>query len=419
MSATVPPLPPFPAEEMRALIDPRSLRTRLFDDPIFPILAGLLRCFRPILLLRKRNLAVVTRYDDVQEVLTRDRDFPVPFGRKFIEMDPQGANFVLGMADTSEYRAVHAAIMQAFDLDDLPRIGAIAREAAEAKLRAGKGRIDAIADLITFVPMEIVRRYYGVAADDQDFALWTIAMSGYSFAPASLEPALRPAAMAAAARVAPLLDAAIAAAKRHPDGTTIVGRLVAAQAGVPALTDAAIRASLSGMITGFVPTNTMAGGHILEMLLRRPDMLAAATTAARAGDEDLLCRCLFEAMRFKPLNPGPFRTTAEDTVLAAGTPRARLIPKGTTVWAMTHAASFDPRRVPNPGTFDPWRSLADTMMFGFGRHWCIGYALARRQITETFAPLLRAGSLQRAAGPRGRPSLFGVFPEHQHVTYAA
>jgi cytochrome P450 len=419
MAATTAPLPPFPVDELRRLINSRGLRTRLLDYPAFPVLAGLLRFFRPILLLRRRGLAVVTRYDDVQEVLSRDREFPVPFGRKFVEMDPEGANFVLGMADTPEYRAVHAAIMRAFDVADLPRIGAIARETAEAKLRAGRGRIDAIADLITFVPMEIVRQYYGVAAEDPDFALWTIAMSGYSFAPASLEPALRPAAMAAAARVAPVLDAAIAAAKHSPDPGTIVGRLVAAQAETPLLTDAAIRASLSGMITGFVPTNTMAGGHILEMLLRRADMLQAATAAAQAGDADLLCRCLFEAMRFKPLNPGPFRTTAEDTVLAAGTRRATLIPKGTAVWAMTYAASFDPRRVPKPGLFDPWRSLSDTMMFGFGQHWCIGYVLARRQITETFAPLLRAGRLQRAAGPRGQPSLFGVFPEHQHVTYGA
>ena len=70
-----------------------------------------------------------------------------------------------------------------------------------------------------------------------------------------------------------------------------------------------------GMIDGFVPTNTMACGHILEMLLRKPVFMAHAQAAASADDDALLKRCLFEAMRFKPLNPGPFRSCAETTLL--------------------------------------------------------------------------------------------------------
>jgi cytochrome P450 len=410
-----PPARPFPAEAMRRVVDPRSLRVRIMDDPRLPFAA--LRRLAPILVLRRSSMAIVTRYDDVQEVLSRDRDFPVYFGERFAEMDRTGTNFILGMADTPEYRAIHAAIMRAFDLDDMPRVAAMARRSAEAQLAAGKGRIDAIADLITRVPMDIVRGYFGVPIDDPEFALWSIAMSGYSFAPPGLSGKLRAAALAGADRVAPVLEAAIAAARRAPDGDTVLGRLLRAQPGEPALTDDAVRASLAGLITGFVPTNTMAGGHILEMLLRRADMRQAATEAARSGDDDLLCRTLLEILRFKPLNPGPFRTTAADTVLAAGTPRAKAIPKGTIVWAMTHAASFDPRRVRDPDRFDPARSASDSMMFGFGRHWCVGYALACVQLTQTFKPLLLAGRLQRAAGPAGKASLFGVFPEHQHVTY--
>ena len=80
-----------------------------------------------------------------------------------------------------------------------------------------------------------------------------------------------------------------------------------------------IRAILIGMIDGFVPTNTMAGGHILEMLLRKPVFMARAQAAASADDDALLKRCLFEAMRFKPLNPGPFRSCAEDYTIASST----------------------------------------------------------------------------------------------------
>ena len=48
------------------------------------------------------------------------------------------------------------------------------------------------------------------------------------------------------------------------------------QAGRPYLTDAIVRSYLIGMITGFVPTNTMAAGHMLQVLLKRKDMFAAA-----------------------------------------------------------------------------------------------------------------------------------------------
>ena len=73
------------------------------------------------------------------------------------------------------------------------------------------------------------------------------------------------------------------------------------------------------MITGFVPTNTMAGGHILEMLLRKPAMMKQAQQAAEAGDDDRLMHCLFEALRFMPINLGPFRICARDYTVAAET----------------------------------------------------------------------------------------------------
>src|SRR2546425_13021645 len=91
----------------------------------------------------------------------------------------------------------------------------------------------------------------------------------------------------------------------------IIARLVAMQkqsAGDPS--DDMIRAELFGMLAGFVPTNTIASGNVLEMLLRRPEFMASAQEAARTDDDELLWRCLFETMRFKPINPGPFRECA-------------------------------------------------------------------------------------------------------------
>ena len=189
--------------------------------------------------------------------------------------------------------------------------------------------------------------------------------------------------------------------------------------GAAGLTDEIIRCYLIGMISGFVPTNTMAAGHILEMLLRRPDFMTAAQAAARSGDDDLLERCLFEAMRFMPLNPGPFRACARDYVLAKGTSRATLVKAGSKLLASTQSAMFDNQFVERPNDFNPGRSPADYILFGWGLHWCVGAFIARAQITQTLKALLLKQNLRRARGADGQLQLLGPFPEHLVVEFDA
>jgi cytochrome P450 len=171
------------------------------------------------------------------------------------------------------------------------------------------------------------------------------------------------------------------------------------------------------MITGFVPTNTMAGGHILEMLLRRSAMLDAARMAAETGDDDRLRHCLFEALRYMPINLGPFRVCTRDYTVAPDTPRAAKLARDTKVLAMTSSAMFDSRHVLQPFRFDPSRPASNHMHFGFGMHWCAGAMIARAQITQTFKALVGLRSLARARGSRGKLAFWGLFPDHLYVTW--
>jgi cytochrome P450 len=171
------------------------------------------------------------------------------------------------------------------------------------------------------------------------------------------------------------------------------------------------------MITGFVPTNTMAAGHMLEMLLRRPKFMAAAKEAALAGDDERLTRCLFEAMRFMPLNPGPFRICATDYTVAAGTARETTIKRGTKLLAATESAMFDNRRVVRPRTFNPDRPPTDYMLFGHALHWCVGAYIAQAQITQTFKALLVQKRLRPATGRNGKLKTLGPFPWHLTVEF--
>ena len=366
-----------------------------------------------------KGWAIVTRYDDVAEALQNDKAIAVPFGDQIKTLNG-GPNFVLGMADGPEYQTLHKATVGVFPREDNAAIiGPMAYHEASNLLELAEGRIDGVRGLLTLVPTRICEKYYGLTIPDEaNFARWTIAMSSYMFGNPNNDPNLEKAAIAAGALVGPIMDDAITKAKMAPTADTIAARLVRQQAeNAAAMPDETIRAILIGMVTGFVPTNTMASGHMLDLLLDRPDWMAQAKQAALRDDDGLLQRCLFEAMRFWPLNPGPFRVAAEDVTLAAGTRRAKTIKKGTKMLVSTQSAMFDPRRVEHPNRFDPDRKPVDYMLMGFGLHWCIGAPLAYAQITQTFKPLLKRHNLRRAPGKAGKMTRFGPFPESLMVLY--
>jgi hypothetical protein len=93
------------------------------------------------------------------------------------------------------------------------------------------------------------------------------------------------------------------------------------------LDDEQIHAQMLGMVLGFIPTNVLAGGNILQTLLLRPDFLKRTSNAARAGDDDLLWRCLREALRFRHINLGPWRLCPWLPSLAPAAPSDK-IPAG-------------------------------------------------------------------------------------------
>jgi len=144
---------------------------------------------------------------------------------------------------------------------------------------------------------------------------------------------------------------------------------------------------------------------------------ARAEAAALADDDELLWRCLFETLRFKPINPGPFRECAEDYTIADGSPSAKRIPAGTRLLVSTQSAMFDERGVVQPKEFRPDRPSHESMVFGYGLHWCIGAFLARAQITQTFKPLLKKRGLRRAPGRDGDLQTIGLMPAHLSVQF--
>ncbi len=422
LSTASPPLPPTALPSPLPPLDDAVLRHPNFKVRAVNALThrpqlgySVLRNVAPI--LRMKNFVCVTRDEDVREVLSRDADFPVPFGRNFEEIDPTGTNFVLGMPDSDKYRAIRAASMRVFSLQDIPRIASLSRIRAEAIMAQSGGAIDVVRDLLVRVLLDVTREYYGVDLPFPDGAHWLMAVSFFDFSPVA-DPAIKQVASVAAQYLARAVDDAIARARAGELPGTIVDRYVAAQrAGDPVLTDDVIRATVTGMVAGFIPTNSITTGHIVDLLLDKPEMMAACQAAARANDDDRLDRCLFEVLRWHPLNPGPFRSCAAETTIAAGTRRETRVRPGDLILACTGSAMFDARRVRGPNRFDPDREPSDYLHFGYGQHWCIGFALARAQMTQTIKPLLLHSEIRRASGQAGKLAVYGSFPDHMTILH--
>ena len=137
------------------------------------------------------------------------------------------------------------------------------------------------------VSAEVCSAYFGLEVDDpQAFADWLMAISALLFADLSGDSTTRTLALVGAKHVISTINQAIRRAKagRVPHDT-LVYRLVNQQQKGEGPSDGEIRALLTGLAVGFVPTNTLAAGHILEVLFSNPKAMDQARQAVVAGDD--------------------------------------------------------------------------------------------------------------------------------------
>ncbi|WP_338834450.1 cytochrome [Bradyrhizobium septentrionale] len=367
------------------------------------------------------RLFIVTRDKDVRDVLCKPLSFGVPYGPEMRELGGGESIFVLGLEGDAQKKQ-HELIRGLIHDDDKKWLIQRSREIADTLLEASEGRIDVMKDLITRVASETCLEYFGLSVDDPDaFAEWAMAISALLFADPFGKPETRRLGVAGAARVRSVIDAALIRAKANrlsgnpPQpvkglGTTILDRLVDTRT-----PDDEIHAIMVGMITGFIPTTTLAAGNIVEELLRTRDGLKKAIEAAKGARDDEAARkrlesLLFEAARLNPaLNPGQWRHACQEDTVGTGW-RARPIPKGSVLMVATASAMRDC----DPPSYE--------LVFGTGVHACLGRALAMAQITEIFAALFAREEVRVSRRKKGsifRASIFrvGVFPRRLDMLF--
>ena len=391
--------------------------TLTHPEPIFHFLRRII----PILVVDK--FALVTRFDDVQDVLSHDAVFQVPYGQKFAQL-LEGRNFFLGMSNSAEYQRDVANLRKVMRPEDLAHIGRFVDQTVDpvmAKIAEAPGRLDVVKFAAT-LPMLVLEDYFGMPAPSPAVAEQCGVMLAYLFLQAS---DLEGKAITAAKELRQSLEASLDARKlgRGKRDDVLERCLQLQDARVDGMDDVRIIDNLFGLVVGAIPTTAALIARAIDELLRRPE-LEEAKKAATRNDLDRVRQYVFEAIRFNALTAGVFRTAAEDYTVARGTWRATTIPAGATVLAALQSAMLDGDRIERPDQFRLDRRPQDYMHFGYGLHTCFGQHINEVMIPRIASALLRRPGLQRAAGMDGTLQLEGSFPkrlivEFDHAAVAA
>jgi cytochrome P450/deferrochelatase/peroxidase EfeB len=429
-------LPPFDFETIAPGGFSAKFKNALFQKIIGPAYA-FSRAFFPI--AKVGGFYHITRDEQVRDVLLRPETFTVPFGPEMKEI-AGGVIFALGI-DGVEQARQNALVRKVIRPDeDIELVTSLTRRFATALIENSGGKIDAINELFKRTVTEACARYFGLTIADPDkFADAMMACSALLFGDPYGDETIRRVALSGAAHLRMTLDGSVSRIRvmqaRAPSSDTppitadtIIERLLtlqSAQAQTDPISDDEIRAILFGLLTGFVPTNTLASGKILDELLRRPAAFSSAVAAARLGKDgrEQLKRILLEAGRFNPaISPGVWRYSAAESEIMVGS-KAKTIPAGSLLLVSTMSAMRDKRAIPFPGRFWPDRVDKDgqrvepELMFGVGTHWCLGKYLAIEQIAEVFTALLRQDGIRPAKGKAGKLQSIGPFPRSLQMEY--
>ncbi len=360
------------------------------------VVFSILRFIKPNVVFKGN--ALITRYEDVTEVLERDWVFQVPYAEKMDKVT-NGSNFFLGMQDTEQYtRDVSNMRLTARREDISEIIKPFVDKTSMDIVAASNGKMDVVQELSRVVPTRLIGEYFGTPGwDETEFSEAATNMFQYLFYPD--DPEVEKKALESAEKTRNYLDQAIAERKANrTSNDDVLERCLKLQdAGTPGMTDLDIRNNFIGLIIGAIPTTSKCVAVTLNHLFNHPELLVEAQQAARADDDEKLIQFVQESLRLNAFAAGIQRICAEDYVVAKGTLRATKIPKGTVVLAATQSAMMDWRKIRKPKEFRLDRPAYSYMHFGYGLHTCFGQYINLAQIPAIVKAVLKRNALRRVS----------------------
>jgi cytochrome P450 len=416
-----------------------------------------LRAQRPV--FANPAFTMATRHGDVIDILSQPELFSV---RGYAaKMDPSVGPFMLAR-DKTEINWNDKGVMRSvLRFEDLPRVRAMAGEAARASIDAAGDTVDLVPAVGRLVPLRIVQNYFGFKGpDDPTMLRWSKATQTDMFRNPFNNPEQHQACIAAGNEMRAWIRGAIQRPRPAPEpgppprpnaierllrmlfpraaeppaqssappadpgpqGEDAFARLqrMMRSADAPFEDEERIVSNVAGLLVGAIETSSQAIVQAAEQIMMRPDVRAEAEAAAAAGDNARFDAIVWEALRFNPITGMVFRFTERDTTLAPGTPHATPVKKGTVVAACIGSAMFDETAVAEADAFRAGRPDATLFHLGFGHHECLGKHVGMQIVPEAVRQILLTPGLRRIDGAEGQIDFAGgVFPEHFRVTRTA
>jgi cytochrome P450 len=305
---------------------------------------------------------VLKHPDTFTSAVMRDVMGPV-MGRTILEMDGRSHTVHRGLV-------AHAFRPQAIERWAQELVEPVVDELV-GRLEKKPGRAELVADLTSHYPIVIISRMIGIpAADYQQFQKWSLDIVSY-------RPEVPDAGLAASRALKDYLRPVLEERRRRPEHDLLSELLAAAVEGHK-LTDDEIFGFVLLLLPAGAETTFRLLGNLLYALLKHPDALEEVRT--NRGE---LGWALEETLRWETPLIGTARRAEKDTTL-----RGVDIPAGSMVSVMLGPANRDPDHYPDPDRYDIHRRADDHLSFGLGKHFCLGYHLARLEVLTAVNALL-------------------------------
>ncbi|MEV5828792.1 cytochrome P450 [Spirillospora sp. NPDC052242] len=385
-------------------------------DP-YPVFERL-RDERPVFFHEPTDQWVISRYDDV-DALLRDRRL----GRSYLHVAtheefgrPAEAEFLrpfwdlirAGMLDVEPptHTRLRRLVSKAFTARMVEGLRPTIRRLAEelAGTLAAKGGGDLLAEVAEPLPVNVIAEMLGVPPEDRPLLRpWSADICGmYELNPS--EETQRTA-VRAAVEFSDYLRG-LARSRRDEPRDDLISALAQVVDEGDRLTEDELIGTCVLLLNAGHEATVNATGNGWWSLFRNPGELDRLR-----ADPSLVPTAVEELLRYDTPAPMFERWVLEDITVAGVD-----IPRGAEVALLFASANRDPAVFADPNRLDLSRDPNPHITFGLGIHYCLGAPLARIEMAESFAALLRAApALRPTADPKWKPGFVLRGLEALHV----
>ncbi|MER5356909.1 cytochrome P450 [Streptomyces sp. NPDC002785] len=292
---------------------------------------------------------------------------------QLVRAKPESASFI--RMDEPDHSRLRSMLTRDFLARRAEALRPAVRELVDdllAKLVAGERPVDLVAGLTTPVPSRVITLLFGAGEDRREFI--------ESRSAVLIDRGYTPDQVAAARDELDGYLRELVEQRLADPGTDLISRLVLDQVRPGNLSVGELVPMCRLLLVAGHGTTTSQASLSLLSLLTDPGLADALTE-----DANLLPKAVEELLRFHSIvQNGLARAAVEDVQLDD-----LLIRAGEGVVLSLSAGNRDERVFPGPDRLDPHRDARRHLAFGHGMHQCLGQWLARVELEEILAAVLR------------------------------